>query len=269
MAEENIDIDKGIEPSNDFSNMIPEDYKEKPYMKDIDSMDKLFEQFDNTQKLIGKRSIPGADSPQEEWDQFFNKLGRPEDPDKYEFDTVELPDELKRTDDQVGLMKKIFHEAGLTPQQANTILKKTDEATIEYYNNNKEAFENQLKQRDQEFEEKATKLFGERKETALATAETMLKKYVPQGFEAEVQGLDNKTMLVLSAVLNNIHQSGRTEDDLDKGGEAPMAKTADSMREDAKRLMMSEEWKDEFHPNHDSTKAKVRELYQKIAKAQS
>lgn len=253
------------EPS--FIDTVPESYREKPYMKGIDSMDKFVEQFDNAQSLIGKKTIgvPTEESPIEEWNQFFNKMGRPEAPDKYELDLVDMPDEFKRTDDQLALMKNVFHEAGLTAKQANQILKKTDEAVLKYHEDNKDEISKQLDSRNKEFTESMNKYFGEEKETAIAVTETMLKEYVPKGMEDMVKGIDDRSMLVLSTVLHNIHKAGKTEDKISKNVVITPEVTPESMREEAKKLMMTKEFRDAFHPNHDATKKKVQEMYQKIA----
>jgi hypothetical protein len=66
--------------SNDFS--IPESYQDRGWAKDIKSQEDLWKLTDNAQSLIGKRpaGIPTADAPQEEWDKFYQALGRPEQP---------------------------------------------------------------------------------------------------------------------------------------------------------------------------------------------
>lgn len=271
MADTNIDIDQGITTGDNFIDTVPEAYREKPYMKGIDSMDKLWSQFDNAQSLIGKKTIgvPTQESTIEEWENFYNKMGRPEAPDKYEIKPYELPEEIKRTDEDLALMRNIFHKAGLTNKQAQQILDETDKAMAEYFNKNKEDMSKMVEARNNEFMQKLEKHFGAEKEQAIAVTETMLKKYTPKGMEDIVRGLDDKTMLALSAVLNNVHKASKSEDTFDKGGESVPTQTREGMREEAKRLMMSPEWRDQFHPLHESTKKKVNDLYTKIATSNS
>lgn len=259
----------GGEP-NEFLQSVPESYREKPYMKGIDSMEKFVEQFDNAQSLIGKKTIgvPNDESSIEDWNQFYNKMGRPESVDAYEFETVELPDAYKRSDEDLKLMKSIFHEAGLTQKQAQQVLKKTDEAVLKYYEANKENMDKMVDERNKQFLAEMDKYFGDEKAQALAVAETMLKQHVPKGMEQLVQGLDDNSMLVLSTVLHNVHKAGKTEDGMSKNVDPVPEVTAEDMREQARKLMMSPEFKDAFHPNHDATKKKIAELYQKIAGAQ-
>lgn len=253
---------------NDFVSSIPESFRDKPYMKDIDSMDKLFEQFDNSQKLIGKKTvgIPGQESTIDEWNEFYNKMGRPESPDKYEFDSIEgFPEEVKRTDEQVAELRKIFHETGLTASQAKSLLKRIDESTKSMYEQNKADYEKMVETRKAEFRDKINKHFGSDAEKAIQVTEGLLSKYVPKGLEDAVKALDDDSLLVLASVLNNMRSESLKEDTLFKSGDGAPGQTAEDLRADAKKKMMSPEWNDVMHPNHDKVKAEVRAIYQKIA----
>jgi len=60
-------------------------------------------------------SVPKADAPQAEWDAFYNKLGRPESPDKYEL----KPGEGVAVDQPtLEFGKKLFHKLGAPPAKA-------------------------------------------------------------------------------------------------------------------------------------------------------
>lgn len=264
-----VDLDTRIDPGNEFLQQIPESYRDRDYLQGIDSMEKFVEQFDNVQKLIGKKKVgvPTDESPIEEWNKFYDQMGRPEDPSGYEYDLPELPEAFQRTEEDLQHMSKIFHEAGLTKKQAQLVLQKTDEAVKEYYEQNKEKMEEMRVKESEEFQKKLEQYFGKEKDDAVAVTETMLKKYVPKGLEDAVKGLDDQTMLVLSSVLHNVHKAGKTEDSIEKDVEQTPSETPESLRETAKKLMMSPEWRDEFHPNHDAVKKRVQSIYQKIAGA--
>lgn len=61
---------------------------------------------------------PAADAPQEQWDAFYKKLGRPEAPTDYVIKAAEgvTPDE-----GMVKFAQETFHAAGLSPKQAETV----------------------------------------------------------------------------------------------------------------------------------------------------
>lgn len=84
--------------------------------------------YQNLEKLMGADKagrgvvMPKDDAPAEEWAAFYNRLGRPEAPDQYK---IPVPD---GADD--GFAKTAanwFHEAGLTPKQAETLAAKWNE----------------------------------------------------------------------------------------------------------------------------------------------
>jgi hypothetical protein len=62
--------------------------------------------------------MPAADAPPEAWNQFYNKLGRPETADKYE---IAMPQGMEADAGMLAWAKPAFHEAGLTPKQAQIL----------------------------------------------------------------------------------------------------------------------------------------------------
>lgn len=76
--------------------------------KDLNS---LADGYINLEKKIGSNpvSLPADDAPQEQWDAFYNKLGRPETPDAYEY--------AGEKTEFTNAMAQAAHEAGLTAKQ--------------------------------------------------------------------------------------------------------------------------------------------------------
>lgn len=254
---------------------IPDEYKDKSWAKSIDSMDSLLKQFDNAQSLIGKKTIgvPAEDASPEEWKDFYTKMGRPEAADAYEFEPqaapegFEIPDDFKRSEDEEKLLKGIFHEAGLTKAQAKEVLKQTDKAFFEKYQEQVKEYEAQKAARDTEMVSLFEKHFPGEKENAIAVAETMLKKYVPQGMEDEVRALDNKAMLALSSVLYKMHKESRAEGTFEKVGESSVAAVSpNDLRAEARKIMADPEYNNPFNKNQSAMAQKVKDLY---ARAQS
>ena len=79
---------------------IPDKYKDAGWAKDIKSSEDLWKMNANAQSLIGKRpaGIPSNDASEEEWEKFYNTLGRPEEPSAYKFSDIEgLPEGVDLT----------------------------------------------------------------------------------------------------------------------------------------------------------------------------
>lgn len=82
----------------------------------------LAKQFVDSQKMIGGSvRVPKDDAPQEEWDKFYQKLGRPESADGYKFPLPEV-DHGQWNEKAVASFKKAAHGLGLTPRQAQGLM---------------------------------------------------------------------------------------------------------------------------------------------------
>ena len=68
--------------------------------------------------------IPGDDAAPEDWNAFYGKLGRPEAPEGYEF---QFGEGVQADDTMVEFARNTFHEAGLTPKQAQLVADKWNE----------------------------------------------------------------------------------------------------------------------------------------------
>lgn len=67
--------------------------------------------------------VPGADAAAEEWNAFYDKLGRPDSPDKYELklNTEAVPQDFPYDEQSAIEFRTWAHEAGLTPHQAQIL----------------------------------------------------------------------------------------------------------------------------------------------------
>jgi len=83
----------------------------------------LLTSYRNLEKFAGGSKnlleLPGEDAEPSAWDAVFNKLGRPESPDKY---GIQPPEGANET--LVEWFKQTSHELGLTERQAKTFFEK-------------------------------------------------------------------------------------------------------------------------------------------------
>lgn len=111
----------GQAPVFDLKANIPDEFKEEACLQNITDFPGMVKSFVNAQKLIGgeKVVIPKGtlDTP-ENWDALFTKLGRPETPDKYEFEKPELPEGMVYNEELEKRFKEFAHKTGLLPAQA-------------------------------------------------------------------------------------------------------------------------------------------------------
>lgn len=119
----------------EYRGMYPEFKKPEDFVKGYDSL---------VRKLGSSVSLPKDDAPQEELDKFYNKLGRPEAPEKYEF---ELNDNTKVDDEFLNKFKKAAYENGISQKQAREM--------FNWYNRELEGVEQSITRAQEEAQEKA------------------------------------------------------------------------------------------------------------------
>jgi len=104
-----------------FQDLIPADFKEEKSLQNFNNMDDFIKSYLHAQKLVGsnKIPIPNKHATDEDWNEVYNKLGRPETPDGYEYSFKE--DEIDSA--QLKSFNETAHKIGLLPKQAETLIK--------------------------------------------------------------------------------------------------------------------------------------------------
>lgn len=103
--------------------MIPTEYSKDKLWDSVKDIPTLLKNYAEAQKYnIGAVRIPGKDAKPEEIDAYRRKLGRPETSDGYKLELPELPGGLSWSDDMLAGFKKWAYDAGLSTQQAQTLL---------------------------------------------------------------------------------------------------------------------------------------------------
>ena len=104
---------------HDFLSMIPEDLREPPSLNPIKDVSNLARSYVNAQRLIGadKLAFP-ANPTDEDLDNIYGKLGRPESSEGYEI----AADGVVISEDGAKSYAEMAHNLRLTPDQANGIL---------------------------------------------------------------------------------------------------------------------------------------------------
>lgn len=245
--------------ANDF--VIPEAYADKDWTKNVKSMDDMFSQFDNAQSLIGKKNIPSEESSQEEWNEFYNKLGRPEEAGNYE---LSLPEgaEFEINDELQLEAKELFHEIGLTQKQAQKLFEYDAQRQLKAA----EAAHMTDEQLDAQFDEMAAEAFGKDKGAILKQAKVAVGKMSEKSQEA-FSGLDNKSMVAMAGILSELVGQYTSEDGVPStDGSSGSAQGIDEIRSELSQLALSPAAKDVMHPEHRGTAQKIDELRAKLRK---
>jgi hypothetical protein len=248
-----------VEPvANDFQ--IPEAYADKDWTKNVKSMDDMFSQFDNAQSLIGKKNIPTEESSPEEWGEFYNKMGRPEEASGYEFTLPEGVEAEINEEEQLAV-KGMMHELGLNQKQAQRLFEYDVQRKLDAIQ--PEMTDEEL---DVQFDEMAAEAFGDKKNAILKQAKVAVSK-MSQANQDAFAGLDNQSMVAMAGILSELVGSYTAEDGMPStDGSSGTGQSLDEVRSELSKLTLSDAARDVMHPDHRVTANKINDLRAKLQK---
>lgn len=247
--------------------VVPQEFHEKPYLKDLldkeqspETFSAVFKKLDGAETLIGKRpGVPAKDAKDEEWDKFLANI-RPEKTDDYE---IPLEKDAKPDEAFLKVIKESFHAGDISKRQAQKFLAKFQPELKKYAEGKALANKEAQAQSDADFETLVKAAFGEENKAVLARARAQIAEHAPAAVKAHIDKLDNNSLAILTGVIEGILKKYASEDDLNPGGD-PEGDDGTNLREQAKKLMQSDAYKDAFHADHEKTVAKVRQMYKEV-----
>lgn len=111
--------EKGGGEAKSWKDELPEDLRNDPNLEPIKDIPGLAKSFVNVQKMVGNRiPLPKDEADDEAWSEVFDKLGRPESPEKY---AIEVPEGYPTNEEFITSMRKAAHSAGLNQKQLNVL----------------------------------------------------------------------------------------------------------------------------------------------------
>lgn len=105
--------------NQDWKSSLSDELKNDATLQNFKDIESLAKTVVHQQKVLGGRiPLPKTD---EEYNELYNKLGRPEDPNKYE---VNIPQEYQQyfKKENVEEFKNVAHKIGLNNKQVNALL---------------------------------------------------------------------------------------------------------------------------------------------------
>lgn len=189
---------------------VPEAYADRGWVEKIKSSDDLWKTLDNAQSLLGKRpeGIPAKDALQEEWDKFYRTIGRPDDPNGYEFDNnfEGLPEGLDLAPYEEKA-KGFFHELGLSKEKANEAWRKYVAMEMEAVGQMTESQKAQQAELDKQFNDMTSKMYGNKFEEVSKQAQEFIGQALPDELKPVMERIgDDPQALVAMIELSNYAQ---------------------------------------------------------------
>lgn len=245
-----------------FETLIPAEFKDKPWVKDVKDLPTLFKRTDGLLSEMGKRpaGIPQDNAAPEEWDKFFKAAGRPDKPEEYGFKADTEAAKALGWDEKIAAgAQSVLHSAGLSKKQAQIVRDGYEKLLLEYAKE-KGVAQQQL---DTDFEKLAKTAFGDNADKVLAESKLLIAKYAHESVKPHIEKLSNENLIILAGVLKGVREQYIKEDILPPAGGSGSgsAKSEAEIRAEAMKLMASPEWKDSTHRDHDKVVKQVNDLY--------
>ena len=243
-----------------FKELIPEDYKDEKSLQNFSTMDDFVKSYLSAQKLVGanKVAIPNKMATDEDWDEVYKKLGRPEKPDDYKYSFKD--DEINQ--DQLKSFNETAHRIGLLPKQAERIIK--------FYN---ELNEQQQADQSKVFEEKQVEAMSNLKKEFGPTYNKRLdqaKKLATETLGTEM--LNNTILKDGSRLGDNVSvikafsmlADKLSEDEIIKGEGTGYVTASEIEKEIAELTEDGSPYWNKTHPNHKKTVDQVFKLREQL-----
>ena len=122
MSEEQVSVEEAPVASTEDDSwraQLSDELREHTTLEPIQSVENLAKAYVNASSMIGrdKVALPGQYASDDDWNQVYDKLGRPETGDQYELETGEGADA-----NLMGWFKNTAHDIGLNNAQAQKLM---------------------------------------------------------------------------------------------------------------------------------------------------
>jgi hypothetical protein len=258
-------------PDIKMTEAIPPDLRDKSYFKDKSFVDVIKEHV-NLQTLLGQRpaGVPKEDASAEDWTKFLSSL-RPKTAEEYALPETDFSKAKGRSDDYVKTAKEILYNANVNKHQAAAILSGFETFLAKASVGQEAKTAEQIKVREVEFEGLLDKTYGSQKQVVIDRTKKLMTDSVDPAMKEKVAGvlkdISNETLFTLTAVLDGVYKKYIAEDS-SPGGADNISGDAITWQAEAEKIMQSKEYQDFRMSGHDSARAKVQELFQKVAAVQ-
>jgi len=239
---------------DDWRTAIPEEIRDHKSLSHINDIGALAKSYVHAQQMIGadKVVLPSKSATEDEWAEFYTKIGRPESPEGYELEVQGLPEGAEPNQEMLDWFKQTAHQAGMTPQQAQHMLQAYNEMTANEYGMTQQ----QAEARVAEVETELKREYGEAFDDKLTVANGVLAEFSSPDL-AEVQLADgtllgdNPEVIRLLANVGTYIQDRVGEDSLE-GVRTSGAMTPDDAMQKVRELTApNTPYWDQRHPEHD------------------
>ena len=260
-------VETGQAPSEDWKASLPEDIRDNQLIHNANSIESLAKTAIHAQSMIGadKIAVPGRWANDDDWNNVYTKLGKPEDAQGYK---LELKEGTQVDKDMESWYRGLAHKAGLNDRQANTIFQEymAKEAELKAANASPSPEDVEIIKGEAEIALK--KEWGKAFDTRMNEAKGVLTEFAPKDFDQLLTKdgvpLGNDPVFIKTlANIGNYINSKLGEDKMVGSKQQPQYTPADAEKEIAALRGDPRDggpyW-DKKHPDHIRTVQQVQEL---------
>jgi len=115
-------IEESSNGSEDWKSSLPEDLRENPNFSKYSSMESFAKGHLNAVSMLGKEPEIKVPDNEDEKGEFYNKLGRPDTNEGYEFKSFDVPENLQEyVSGREKSFREVSHKLGLSSTQASEL----------------------------------------------------------------------------------------------------------------------------------------------------
>ena len=260
-------VETGQAPSEDWKASLPEDIRDNQLIHNANSIESLAKTAIHAQSMIGadKIAVPGRWANDDDWNNVYTKLGKPEDAQGYK---LEVKEGTQVDKDMESWYRGLAHKAGLNDRQANTIFQEYMAKEAELKAANAPPSPEDVEIIKGEAEIALKKEWGKAFDTKMNEAKGVLTEFAPKDFDQLLTKdgvpLGNDPVFIKTlANIGNYINSKLGEDKMIGNKQQPQYTPADAEKEIAALRGDPRDggpyW-DKKHPDHMRTVQQVQEL---------
>lgn len=261
-ADSAVEVDTTTtESAEDWRSAISEELRDNPTLKNFKDIDSLAAAHVNLKSHLGRDKI-AKPVTEDDWNDVYKFLGRPETPDEYEMALPdEIPDPIKAqlNDETLGQFRQKAHELGLNSEQAKALVAWQAENLSSQFN----AMQEQQGQSIEEGEKALREEWGRGYDQNVKFAQKAFEEYGGEELATlmDQSGLGNNPA-VLKAFAN-IAKTTMPDKELVGAVEgAGRVLTPEEAQMEAKSIMANPAYTDRRHPEHAGLVKKVQNLFE-------
>lgn len=244
--------------ANDIPEYIPAKFWDKD--RKTAKIEDMGRSYQSLEKLLGREKVPvpTSEDDDEGWNRWYAAMGRPEDPEKYEFKRPDLPNDLPYDEDTEKAFRNWAHKNGLNKKQANNLYDAFVKTQVERH----AAYNDHQKQSRAKIEIDLRREYGNGYDGKVNLAKTAIREFADPDYLAwlDESGMGNDPRMIRAWIKVGEKMTGETQL---RGKPVAEAQPADLDRAIADfRDKFKEALWNKDHPNHEQRNKELRKLYE-------